>query len=674
MKASSEEYRPDIDGLRALAVIAVVAYHAFPEHVPGGFVGVDVFFVISGFLISGIIFRKLDSNSFSYSDFYQRRIRRIFPALMIVLFAVLAFGWLTLLPDEYTLLGKHTAAGALFSSNIELWKEAGYFDSQSEHKPLLHLWSLGVEEQFYLVWPTCLVVFWKFWKRRQITIAAVASLALVSFLFNVFRVNAHPVSTFYLPFSRLWELLLGCLLAYITIFQDDLFSRLSRQRTISASTGERVKNALAITGLALIAIALWGLNKDRLFPGWWALLPTFGSVLLIYAGPDTGVSRLILRNPVIVLIGLISYPLYLWHWPLLSFARILGVSNDAVNVALILVSFTLAWATWRYVEVKLRRRPSLSMAVTLGGGIAASFVLGSVIFFLHGIPGRLPGKAHDFLVDVSGPEPHYVSGPFQSDELSLNVQSKQGPADAAVIGDSHAQSLFFGLADVDPRRTWLAIGNNSCPPTLGITAGTDAAECKEKMARVFDYVTGPHGPKVVVLAFYGYYAETTDYAADHLLNKKGPSHIPLVADRARGLSKEDVLLYGLRNSIALLLKNGKQVYLMIDVPELPFLPTDCGLRPLPIKHPTCDLQRTVVDNRQQGLRKIVSNLRQTFPSLHIFDPLPLLCHAAQCTVVSQDFSYYRDSHHLSLRGSELVGRALVDLINQTSQVKSSSTA
>ena len=209
------EYRPDIDGLRAVAVLSVVAFHAFPEFVPGGFVGVDIFFVISGFLISGIIFEGLDTGTFSLAEFYRRRVRRIFPALTIVLLACLVAGWFTLLPDEYEQLAEHTVAGAGFLSNVELWKEAGYFDTSSDHKPLLHLWSLGIEEQFYLVWPACLLLLWK---RKRNVMGAVALLAALSFGINVLRVHAHTSSTFYLPVTRFWELLLGCLLAHYTLF------------------------------------------------------------------------------------------------------------------------------------------------------------------------------------------------------------------------------------------------------------------------------------------------------------------------------------------------------------------------------------------------------------------------------------------------------------------------
>jgi peptidoglycan/LPS O-acetylase OafA/YrhL len=211
--AAIHSYRPDIDGLRALAVLSVVCFHAWPEALRGGFVGVDVFFVISGYLISRIIIEALECGTFNFAGFYSRRILRIFPSFIVVLVACYAFAWFVLLPDEFELLGKHVAAGAGFISNIVLWSESGYFDVASELKPLLHLWSLGIEEQFYIFWPILLYVAWRLRVDRLYLIAAVL---IASFTANVILVRIDPVATFYSPFTRAWELLLGSVLAYAT--------------------------------------------------------------------------------------------------------------------------------------------------------------------------------------------------------------------------------------------------------------------------------------------------------------------------------------------------------------------------------------------------------------------------------------------------------------------------
>ena len=294
----SERYRPDIDGLRAIAVMLVVNFHAFPLAMPGGFIGVDIFFVISGFLITGIIARELSENRFSLIGFYNRRIRRIFPALIVVLAAVLVMGWLWMLPHAYAQLSSDVFASAAFAANFALMLQSGYFDIESAKKPLLHLWSLGIEEQFYLAWPLVLIIAAR-WRLRWLEIAG--GIALASFAMNVALVGHDPVATFYLPVTRAWELLVGAVLALA-------WARVDQSGTAS--------NRRATIGLALIVLAAAVLNVDRAFPGWWALLPIAGSALLLSA-PASWVNRTLLGWPPVVWIGLISYPLYLWHWPLL---------------------------------------------------------------------------------------------------------------------------------------------------------------------------------------------------------------------------------------------------------------------------------------------------------------------------------------------------------------------
>lgn len=333
------KYRADIDGLRAIAILSVVGFHAFPEWLRGGFVGVDIFFVISGFLISIIIFGNLEKNSFSYYDFYARRIKRIFPALILVLATSYVLGWYLLLPEEFKQLGKHIAAGAAFISNLVFWSEAGYFEKASYTKPLLHLWSLGIEEQFYIFWPLLLGLVWKY---RLNFLAITIFIAVASFSVNIFTVDSNQVADFYSPLSRFWELMIGGILAYLT---------LHRPHYLPKNT-----NIQSIIGLLLIIIAILSINQKSAFPGWWALLPTIGSFLVISAQPTAWVNRNVLGNRVLVFIGLISYPLYLWHWIILSFLRITESDLPSVKVRIvaILVAFLLAWLTYWLIEKPIR--------------------------------------------------------------------------------------------------------------------------------------------------------------------------------------------------------------------------------------------------------------------------------------------------------------------------------
>lgn len=336
------KYRSDIDGLRAIAVLSVLAFHAFPEFLPGGFIGVDVFFVISGYLISTIIFENIEQQRFSFKEFYVRRINRIFPALLLVLLASYVFGWLNLLADDFAQLGKHIAGGAGFVSNLILWNESGYFDKAAEVKPLLHLWSLGIEEQFYFFWP--IFIYWMSrWPKR--VLPAIVIVAGLSFALNIAFISSYPIATFYSPITRFWELLLGSLLAYWT-----LYSPAARQVPMSQ------RNAASSIGFGLIIFAVLILNPKSLFPGWWALLPTVGSVLMIAAGPAAWCNRIILSFRPMVWVGLISFPLYLWHWPLLALARVQEGDTLLIShrVFLVAISIVLSWLTYRFVERPIR--------------------------------------------------------------------------------------------------------------------------------------------------------------------------------------------------------------------------------------------------------------------------------------------------------------------------------
>jgi peptidoglycan/LPS O-acetylase OafA/YrhL len=387
---SHQKYRPDIDGLRAIAVLSVVAFHAFPSWVKGGFIGVDVFFVISGYLISTIIFENLDKGTFSFSDFYSRRIRRIFPALLLVLIGCFAFGWFALLADEYKQLGKHIAAGAGFLSNFILWNEAGYFDNSAETKPLLHLWSLGIEEQFYIVWP---LLLWFAWKQKFNLLTFTIIITVATFILNLKGVKQDMVATFYSPQTRFWELLSGSLLAWFTLYKKDTLTGIKRNINVCLSRfvyiekqdndGRTLSNLLSFVGLFLLLYGFWRINKELSFPGKWALVPVLGAVLIITAGSKAWVNRRILSNKLAVWFGLISFPLYLWHWPILSFARIVEseVPSRNIRIAAVFVSIALAWLTYKLVERPLRFSNYSKIKVTVL--VILMTIVGSLGYFTH---------------------------------------------------------------------------------------------------------------------------------------------------------------------------------------------------------------------------------------------------------------------------------------------------
>jgi peptidoglycan/LPS O-acetylase OafA/YrhL len=659
--AAHPAYRPDIDGLRAIAVLFVIGFHTFPALFPGGFVGVDVFFVISGYLITGILLRDLRDRRFSFLNFYGRRIRRIFPALLLVLGVSLAVGSYVLLRDEFQDLSRHVLASAGFFSNWLLWHHSFYFATDADTKPLQHLWSLAVEEQFYITWPA---VLWIAWRLRLNFALVIASLAVGSFALNIadtfapdFRINQIAFAS---PQTRAWELLLGGLLAYTTIF--DKRSLPFIPVTGAASAREMRENVIATTGIALLASVLVGVSPDRAFPGFWALLPTIGAYLIIAAGPNAWLNRTVLASRPGRFIGIISYPLYLWHWVLLSFARIAngGAPSAIVRVALISVAFLLALLTYQFVERPIRGgRPLPLKAILL---LAGMFIVGCVSYGglrydpLDGRPvlQQLTDVVRHSILPGYGPcrDPQLTQGP----RLGECLFAEQGGTDAALIGDSHASDKFFGLVRIEREHRWALLGNASCPPVYGIKVSVSGGptDCDQKSAKIIDWVDSQPQIKTVVLAFFGNYFLTTPYAADHVIHHNGPGSIVISGPPGQTGSPAELFFSGLEQTIIRLEQAHKQIVILIDLPEFPFLPRDCYRRQ---ETSGCTLQRSAVDARQAESREMIAKLQRAHPSIRVFDPLERLCPESRCIYTEGGRVLYQDSNHLSPDGSDVYAKA-----------------
>jgi peptidoglycan/LPS O-acetylase OafA/YrhL len=506
LSSPSPQYRPDVDGLRAIAVLLVMNYHAFPEAIPGGFIGVDIFFVISGFLITGIIARELDFKRFSLVGFYVRRIRRIFPALIVVLCAALVLGSLWMLPAAYAQLGSDVFASAAFFANIALLLQSGYFDIASAKKPLLHLWSLGIEEQFYLFWPLLLMLA----VRLRLSIVAVASiLGIGSFLLNLALIGSDPIATFYLPFTRAFELLAGAVLARG-------WNRISQ----TGAAG----NLRALIGVGLIAVAAAVLDPHRAFPGWWAILPVAGAALLLSA-PGAWFCRVVLASRPLVGIGLVSYPLYLWHWPLLVFFTIIKFNPLTLleRELVLLASGLLAWATYQYVEKPFRfGAPRPHRVFALCAGMVLVAVAGSAIVWGRGFDFRLPAEMramanvptqnskwrfHRCLLDLS----HEMS--FADD----CVDRTRRPL-VLVWGDSTAGALMPGLLKAQETRNF-GIGqltSSSCIPALNADIPS-TPNCRAINDKVLSLVRDIR-PDIVLL--HGTWEKYLDHVAETVVALK----------------------------------------------------------------------------------------------------------------------------------------------------------
>lgn len=495
---SQSKYRADIDGLRALAILLVVIYHAFPKLLPGGFIGVDVFFVISGYLISTIIYEHLEKGDFSFSNFYLRRIKRIFPALLAVLITCFAIGWFTLLADEYKQLGKHIAGGAGFISNLMLWSESGYFDSASHTKPLLHLWSLGVEEQFYFIWP---VIIWAAWKFQLNLMAVAISIALISFGINIYQIHYidNLATTFYLPHSRFWELMAGAILAQYTLKHPVL--------------GKPIQNAQSAVGLTLILVGVALINTQSLFPGYWALLPVIGTVLIINAGPEARINRFLFGHPILVWIGLISFPMYLWHWPALVFARITakGAPTASTQMLAILSSLALATLTFLLIErpIRLGKYHKTTAAILcflmLGIGFVGfnTHARDGLTFRLNQIQFRLP----PVLQSLGQSNPNHSSSTQVQNTKSTEAPGNQDPKAAQppkkqiwLWGDSYAGHLVAGYqARFGDQFEIIQLNSNGCPPILNLEL-PNRRNCTQSNQQNFVRVLNKKPYKVVLAA------------------------------------------------------------------------------------------------------------------------------------------------------------------------------
>jgi peptidoglycan/LPS O-acetylase OafA/YrhL len=475
--AAHLKYRPDVDGLRAIAVLAVVGYHAFPRQAPGGFVGVDIFFVLSGFLISGIILRGLETERFSYVDFYARRIRRIFPALATVLLTCLVAGWFLLLPDQFKELGRQAAAGAAFVANVLFWSEAGYFDAVASSKPLLHLWSLGIEEQFYLVWPLLVALAYR--NRRWLPVLGV--LLLASFVANVAFVHDRQSAVFYLPFTRFWELLVGAALAYMGLR--------NREAPTSALREPRkmLTEVMSWAGLALIILSFIVVRSDA-FPGWWAVLPVAGTLLLV-AAESAWLNRKILSARPLVFIGLISYPLYLWHWVVLSFLSLAYHEFPSRNERIVAValSVVLACLTYQLIEKPIRfGKRGTRNAYALFASMAAVTVVALLVDISNGAAFRLPQEIRPLAAFSADQQTELADAAYRGDRCFLDLETQtfadiapecvDKPAGASELvvlwGDSHAASLYPGLRKMLDRAGGFRLAQftaKACPPVSGMT-------------------------------------------------------------------------------------------------------------------------------------------------------------------------------------------------------------
>jgi peptidoglycan/LPS O-acetylase OafA/YrhL len=629
----SSDYQPHIDGLRAVAVLLVLAYHAFPKRFPGGFAGVDVFFVISGFLISGLIQNKIESGTFKYREFYGRRIRRIFPALFVVLVSSLGLGLVILYTGDFQELCKHITAAVLFLSNILLYNEAGYFDAASDTKPLLHLWSLGIEEQFYIIWP--FIAFISVKLRKDIGIV-ILILLLMSLSYDIFLVSDDHAAAFYMPHARIFEILLGSGLSYAN----------SRKIT-SDSFSSLTINFISICGLLLVLISQIYLNLNSPFPGYWALVPTIGAAAIIFSGSKTWVNRNIFSNPIMIFVGLISYPMYLWHWPLLVFLRAVNQQPPLIlKLLALLLSVVLAWVTWRVVERPLRYGKSRRIVPILVGSMAGLAILAfsisqSASFSLRGMPGdadqlKWDGTDQACLQNVGlvQEEKHH--------DIFCNI-SKSGEVPAvAIIGDSIANSLYPGINEAYGKMglSVINVGIPGCPPLRKVYGKVRYNEiCDSVNEKIYDYIKRTKSIQTVIFGIYG-----ADFAVT-----SSDKNMTEISKQNEDKNLRDIA----KNDIGDLRSWGKSVVVNFDNPTVGDLPESC------LGYGTgCDIDAKTVEPAYQSHIDEWASIFDNDDAC-IFRTTPILKTDGQYHLRKDGTLVFRDDHHLSVFGSHMVAAAFL---------------
>ncbi len=637
MTTYSYGYRPDVDGLRAVAVVSVLLFHAFPHAITGGYVGVDIFFVISGFLISSILIRETQEGRFSILRFYIRRARRIFPALLVVLLLTFLLAWFFFFPSEWRKLGAHTASGALFVSNFTLWLESGYFDSSSEFKPLLHLWSLAVEEQYYLVWPM-VIYFASRWGQKALTVAAV-SIGVVSLAICVVMTERNPTVAFYFPVTRFWELLIGSGLA---IFHSR-YRSLSLAAESLSSRAQQWADTISVIALILLLLAIVGFDAQMAFPGFVAAMPVIGAALAIAAGPHAIVNRKVLSNRLMVAIGLISYPLYLWHWPALALPRIAFGDADlplAWRLAMLTLAVIGATLTYHFVEAPIRDR-SRDAKAARDAGVLWLMLLAIGALGLLAWKNVLPANA------AQSPLVRQIDAAQQDwSEVKTSHWSGQKAGKVLFVGDSHMQHYAPRIEHVMSTQQANAISTeiiatSGCTPFTGIERRHLA--CADFMARAYDAMLAPEVKTIVIAASWKGFTQRGDY---YRVGDPQQNIIAPLTDETQWL------LDAWQIQLAMLVKQGKKVVVLSSSPRgalvepQKLIPRQWWQWHDPVLAPRSRASlKQVVTDVDARIALAVKNAGAEW-----LDPFDYFCGADTCAVMAEDgLPIFMDDSHLRAR-------------------------
>ena len=647
LKSTTMKYRPDIDGLRAIAVLAVLFYHADIEAFSGGYIGVDVFFVISGYLITSKIVQEIKANSFSLVSFYEQRVRRILPALLAVTIFTLLIGAFLFDISSYQELGESVAATTLSLANVLFWTQAGYFDSPSTLKPLLHTWSLAIEEQFYLLLPLLLVVVMRFFKSKLLLILTV--FGVVSFGLSIYILEKDPSAVFFLIQYRAWELLFGSLLALR-----------------SYKLKNQLNNVLSVLGILMILGSIFFYSEETAFPALAAVTPVLGSALLIHGGiHDKNVIGKILSLPPFVFIGKISYSLYLWHWPLIVFLKFYLIREITITniIVWLIVVFFVSTLSWKFIETPFRRksileRPKIFYAA--GGVMLLTLTFGAVSYlnetFLQSFRQEPPVSAWErgfYDACLSWGESDYDFVDI-AEKCTLGIDNQE--PSFLVWGDSHAEALgsAFNLSAENAGITGYLISGSGCPPFVDINASV-MPYCHRHNNDVLAYIEEhPEIETIMISARWALYTEFSRYKTEEGV-------VTYLIDMRRDEKIEstdpNLVKEGLQRTIEILTSLEREVVIGLSVPEIGYM--------VPSAHSIAsrtgrDANEIIAPTRSEYYARnaqslfFIEQLKKEVPTLKILDPSVLLCDEEICKVVEENKPLYRDDDHLSTFGAHSI--------------------
>ena len=641
------QYRREVDGLRALAVIAIILFHAGFQTFGGGYVGVDVFFVISGYLITTVIVSQQRAGRFSLVDFYERRVRRILPALFVVLLTCLPFAWLWLTSEDLKIFSESLIAVSTFTSNFLFWHESGYFDSSAELKPLLHTWSLGVEEQFYLLFPPLMLVTVRLQRRRRQLV--LVGLAVVSLALAQWGTISSPSAAFYLLPTRGFELLIGAILAFRSTSPGQFAS------------GHGFSQWGDLIGLLLIAYAILVFDRQTPFPGLYALMPTVGAAFVIaFATPRTLVGKL-LGSRLLVGIGLISYSAYLWHQPLFAFIRYRSAREPGnwQMAVLGLAVLGLAFISWKYVETPFRdRRRVTRKQVFLLGFIGSAFFImtGLIGYFTHDAIQLRATEAQTAVLNTSTLSPR--RGDCHTDGANYlrpvdACELNSGKLNWAVFGDSHAVELAYALGEKlsATGEKLKQLSFSQCAPSFGRTVPdqADMIDCAHWTQDAMEFLAKERRIGVVVVTYRIHAHLFGEHDGRFSLR-----HGAAVTDSEREQRWNSYI-----NVLKYLVAQGKEVVLVLQAPEISDSFPKLLLK---ASNPTGNIvgmKRALWNERSEFLRK---RLHEIPAGVVIVDPANLFCDATNCYAAKSGMAYYFDDNHMSVAGAGIVANEIVNQV------------